>query len=358
MKTRIKLVIGMFLLTAGIAGAQDTDSLMAVVLKNNRALIAAKEAANTAILQAGTGNTPPNPEVEFAYLFGEPAHIGHKTNIVVKQQADFPTAYVHRSKLKKIRVSGVGLEYRALRQEVLSEARRLWVEHLYLKQSLALLDQRYQRAAGVHAHFEEMMSAGEVGPLELGQSQLMLASVLSEREEAHSRLEMNHLALDEISGGNAPEIRDSLFPQPVDIREDSLLSAYGQGPVALRFEKEYQQKQAELRLARSKHLPKVSAGYFSEAISTEAFRGFTVGFSVPLWENTNTMKTARSGILQAEAEREHFFLELLSLSLEQGEISLAEYFYNSDFYYRNQQLLLSYRRDLLTLEAGLLKVFL
>jgi hypothetical protein len=51
-------------------------------------------------------------------------------------------------------------------------------------------------------------------------------------------------------------------------------------------------------------------------------------------------------------------LALLSSAMENGEISLSEYFYTSDFYFRNQQQLLRYKRDLLIQEAALLKVYL
>ena len=51
-------------------------------------------------------------------------------------------------------------------------------------------------------------------------------------------------------------------------------------------------------------------------------------------------------------------LTLLASAMENGEISLSEYFYSSDFYFRNQQQLLRYKRDLLVQEAELLKVYL
>ena len=122
----------------------------------------------------------------------------------------------------------------------------------------------------------------------------------------------------------------------------------------------------------------------------EAFRGFTVGISVPLWENSHTIKTARSALIQSEAQLDLYLyeqerkirqklnqlgnlhrrvtkleealgsansLDLLSSSMESGEISLSEYFYNSDFYFRNQQLLLRYKMELLSLEADLLKIY-
>ena len=58
-----------------------------------------------------------------------------------------------------------------------------------------------------------------------------------------------------------------------------------------------------------------------------------------------------------EALRSANSLDLLASSLNHGEISLSEYFYSSDFYFRNLQLLLRYKRDLLALEADLLKIY-
>jgi hypothetical protein len=50
--------------------------------------------------------------------------------------------------------------------------------------------------------------------------------------------------------------------------------------------------------------------------------------------------------------------ELLKIALEMGEISLSEYIYASDFYFRNIQSLHKFKRDQLLLEADLMKVYL
>ena len=150
-------------------------------------------------------------------------------------------------------------------------------------------------------------------------------------------------------------------------------------------------KEEEKNVISGENLPKLSAGYYSESVLDQHFKGFQVGVTVPLWENSNRIKKAKSEVVFAEAETERFTylqnselkqkleqleslkkrtdqledalatgnnMELLDLSLESGEISLSEYFYASGFYFRNQQLLLEHRRDLLLLEASLLKVYL
>lgn len=390
MKKKIIYTLALVVFIQSFVRAQDADSLMNLVLENNRTLLVAREASRTAILRAGTGNTPPDPEFELGYLFGDPNQIGNKVNIMVKQEVDFPTAYAHRSKLKEIRRSRAELEYLQVRQEILSESRQLWLRQVHLNQLSRLLGQRLRQAETIKSDMSEMMNAGEVGPLEYNQANLMVASVESEFEEVQSELENNHLALLEMTGGKEMEIRDTLFPESVLILKDSLLADYRMAPGTQLHQQNRYEKEREKSLARSEHLPKISAGYFSEAIPTEAFRGFTLGISVPLWENARTIKTAQSALVQSEAKMDQYLVEqerilrqklnklanlygrvekleealnsanslqILTSSMENGEISLSEYFYNSDFYFRNQQLLLRYEMELLALEADLLKIY-
>jgi len=390
MKKKLIYILILIIAIPGLAWTQEVDSLTRMVLKNNRTLRVAREASHTAILRAGTGNTPPDPKFEFGYLFGDPGQLGNKVNIVIKQEMDFPTAYTHRAKLKDIRRSRAELKYIQVRQEVLSEARQLWIRQVHLNQLSHLLNQRLQQALSIRTDVSDMMNAGEVGPLEYSQANLMMASVESEFEEVLSELENNRLALLQMTGGREIEVRDTLFPEPSLILADSLIADYRMSPGAQLHQQDRVEKERETSLARSEHLPKISAGYFSEAIPVEAFRGFTVGVSVPLWENTKTVKTAQSALIQSEAQLDQYLyeqerlilqklnklenlhrrveklekalgsansLDLLTSSMESGEISLSEYFYNSDFYFRNQQLLLRYKMELLALEADLLKIY-
>lgn len=377
--------------TAMLVSAQEAESLMKMVLEHNRSLKVAREASQTAILRAGTGNTPTDPEVEIGYLFGEPSAIGHKLNVMVKQEVDFPTSYAHRSKLRKIRSSRAELEYLLVRQEILSETKILWLERVHLNQLSLLLEERLGRAESIQTHVKAMVDAGELGPMEYSQANLMLASIEGEYEEVEAKLKNNQLALEQMAGGAQVDIPDTLYPEPAYLNADSLLSAYRTGPGTLLYQQNREEKMREKNLAQSQHLPKLSAGYFSEAVTAEAFRGFTVGISLPLWENTRTVKTAQSALIQSESELDLYLFEkekdvlqkfnelenlntrvkkleealgsaktlkLLTIAMESGEISLTEYFYTSDFYFRNQQLLLRYKRDMLALEADLMKIYL
>lgn len=391
MKKQLILSIFLALGLQSVSRAQESDTLMKLVLEQNRELNVAREALQVAILEAGTGNTPSDPEVEFGYLFGNPDDIGNRVDFGVTQQLDFPTAYIHRSKLKKIKSSQAELDYILTRQEVLLKTRQLWIEQIHLNQLRSLLGERLSQAETIHSNVGQQLDAGEVSILELGQTNLFVATLEGEYDEVVAQAESNRLDLKEITGGADFEIPDTLFPHSEPIIADSLLKAYRLSPYVQYYEQELQKKEAEKNLAVSYHLPKLSAGYYSESVLDVAFRGVRVGVSVPLWENANTVKKAQSEVAFAGAEVNRYLYQqereilqklnnlktlrsrvekleealesvnsstLLAYALEKGEISLSEYFYSSDFYFRNQQLLLRYSRDLLIQEAELLKIYL
>ncbi|MEN8229408.1 MAG: TolC family protein [Bacteroidota bacterium] len=369
----------------------EPDTLLKQVMENNKALVAARELYQVAILEAGTGNTPPDPEVELGYLYGKPTALGNRLDFSVSQQVDFPTAYIHKSRLRKIKTTQAELEYVISRQEILLQAHQLWIDRIHLNQQEQLLLKRLHRAEIINDHFRKKLTSGEVGQLAFSQSTLQLAALQSEYERVVAEIGDNQLALNEISGGGEVEIKDTVFPLPVMIIPDSLLQAYMHGPDMQLYNHELQLKEQQKSLTVSQNLPKLSAGYYSESILDQQFKGFQVGVTVPLWENANRIKTAKSEVIFAEADVDRFtyhqrkeimqklhqleslksrakMLEealdrgkstaLLALALENGEISLSEYFYASDFYFRNEQLLLQYKRDQLLKEAELMKVYL
>ncbi len=383
------LVIGTVLSARAQFPAPDT--LLKEVMENNKALIASRELYQVGILEAGTGNTPPNPEVEFGYLPGKPSSLGNRIDFSVSQQVDFPTAYIHKSRLRKIKNSRTELEYVVSRQEILLQAQQLWIERLHLNQHEKLLLKRLHQAEVINDHFQKKLNSGEVGHLAFSQSTIQLAALQSEYEQVISEIKSNQLALNEISGGTEVEIKDTLFPRPVTIIPDSLLHAYMLGPEIQLYQHELQSKEEQKNLTVSQNLPKLSAGYYSESVIDQQFRGFKVGVTVPLWENANQIKRAKSEVIFAEADADRYTFhqrkevmqnlhqlaslksrvktleealdsgnstELLALALKSGEISLSEYFYASDFYFRNEQLLLQYKRDQLLKEAELMRVYL
>jgi cobalt-zinc-cadmium efflux system outer membrane protein len=274
---------------------------------------------------------------------------------------------------------------------VLLLARQVMIERIYLNSQQVLLEERLSQARVIHKGFRQKVAAGEEGQLALNQSTLHLVTLESESELTQSKKLNNQLAIKEVTGGVDLEILENNLPANTGLIRDSIVNAYHQSPDLLIYQQELELKREEKSVMVGQNLPKLWAGYYSETVLGVKFKGFQLGLTVPLWENSNTIKNAKSGVVFAEADAERFnyrqekevqqmlnqldnlevriqkfeealdtgsTLELLALSLESGEISLTEYFYASDFHFRNQLLLLEYKRDHLLLEATLLKVYL
>ena len=366
------------------------DSLAHLVLVNNRSIQAAREAYSVATLEAGTGNTPPNPEVQLGYLFGKPAEMGNRIDFSVTQEIDFPTSYIHRSRTRDLKIAKAALTVDLTRQELLLQTARLWIERVYLNRMEKMVQDRLSQADRLLAHYRQQLSVGEIGQLAFSQSNLQSASLKGELSTIKAGIRQNQVALEEITGNVGLEIRDTVLPLSQPIDADSLKSAFLEAPLMQYFNHEVDLREQKRQLATSLSLPKISAGYYSESVLTEQFRGFQVGITVPLWEHSNRIKLAKSEVVFAEADAERMAslqqkevnqlieqwkslqqiilelegalsqvndVELLNLAWEQGEISLAEYMVGSDLYFRNLQSLWSYRKDLLLVEAELYSVY-
>jgi cobalt-zinc-cadmium efflux system outer membrane protein len=370
--------------------AQSPDSLLATVLEHNRVLEASRKAYQVSLSEARTGVMPPDPEVEFGYLFSNPAENGNRTDVRVTQQVDFPTSYIYRSRLGKIKSAEAELEYIRTRQEIIQKAKQLWITRIYLNQLEKLLRERIELAVRINEQFHEKLVTGEAGLLAYSHSNLQLAALQNEYEKLQAEIGSNQISLIEITGGIEVVVPDTQFPPPTVISLDSISEAYEASPGRQLMRSDLSKSIAMKKLAVSRNLPKLSGGYYSESVIDQQFRGFHLGFSIPLWENTNRIKQAALAVQYTEAEADRFAIaqesrvkdlsgqvksldtrirnmedalnavaepDLLLLAFESGEISLTEYFFASDFYFRNQQLLLEYRRDRLLKEAELLKVF-
>ena len=132
------------------------------------------------------------------------------------------------------------------------------------------------------------------------------------------------------------------------------------------------------------------AGYYSESVLDTKLRGIKAGISIPLWGNARAVNTAKANLVFAESDAERYWqlkqndllqkfeqwvylkervlemqdlLEvsnnesLLRQAMEAGEISLTQYFYESDFYFQNILNLLEFKKEMFLLEADLRKVY-
>ena len=133
-----------------------------------------------------------------------------------------------------------------------------------------------------------------------------------------------------------------------------------------------------MSLNKALALPKIQAGYMGETVVGQQFRDISVGLSIPLWENKNTVKYAKANAIALEAvatdnkvqlynqlktlhskaislqsnvteyrsKLQSFnSSDLLKKALDKGEISLIDYIMELSIYYENVNKMLELEKD-------------
>jgi len=346
------------------------DAVLSEVEKNNTTLSALRMQVDAQKLGTSTGIYLQNPEFEFNYLWGDPTDIGNRTDIKVTQSFDFPSAYFYKKQIKDARDEQIELEYQKQKKAILLQTRLICMDLIYNNAMQSEFAKRVNNAKVIADAYYTKFEKGETNIIENNKAQMNLVNVRNEAEvlEINRNALLSELAL--LNGGSVIQFKDIAFlsPEiPIDFEQWFLLTEQN-NPLLnwLKQEIEINQKQEKLNFAMS--LPKMYTGYMSEKIAGQHFQGITLGISIPLWENKNTLKYAKaqSNAMQGIVadNRLNFYHQLiikhdkaislqqtlkdyrkmlkdydntflLEKSLAQGEISLTDYFFELSFYYNS-----------------------
>ena len=389
MRHIILAIATLLILIHSVSAQKNVDALLAEIENNNTALSAMRKTVETEKMGNKTGIQLQNPEVEFHYLWGDPSAIGNRTDISVRQSFDFPSAYAYRNQIADMKNEQVELEYKKQKMDIFLQVRMLCAELTYQNALRAEYRKRYANAQQIERSVRTKLETGEANILDQNKAKVTLLNTKSELR--HIEIERQSLLqqLATLNGGNAVAFEDSVF-QTAPINSDFvqwIAQASVNNPLLNWLEQEIaiSDKNAQLQTAES--LPKLNAGYMSEKVVGEHFQGVTVGISIPLFENKNTVKYAR---LKSEAvqhrqtdEKLRFYndmktlhtkasalqqniaefrnqlslesdLELLQKALDKGAISLTEYLFELTVYYESLEKLLEMERELSITNARLL----
>ncbi|MCD4729773.1 MAG: TolC family protein [Bacteroidales bacterium] len=382
--------IAIFMAGSSLFAQPSLDSLLSNINKGNPILMTAQSLMEVQVLDAKTGLTPYNPEVEFAYLWGSPDELGNRTDFTVTQSFDFPTVYSSKSRLSKINQKQAELQFKATRQEILLNARQAWIMRVYLNIRKTMLTGRLAFAQTVFEGFERKLETGETNQLELNQARMKVMALENEINHLQREFSKNYADILNLTGDLEVVISDTIFPITRPIIFDSLLTSYRAGNISLLYDTEIDIKAKEVNVIFNQKLPKLKAGYYSESILGVKLQGIQAGITIPLWENARAVRTAKANLAYAETDADRYWQlkqnelqqnyeqwvylkervteleELLTISnneallrqaMEAGEISLTEYFYESDFYFQNLLNMLEFKKEMLMLNADLKKVY-
>lgn len=380
MKTTVIALISIVSLNISLSAQNNIDTVLAQIERNNTTLSVLQKRVEAEKIGNSAGNYLQNPEIEFNYLWGNDA-VGNRTDFSATQTFDFPTAYGNKKDISNLKNDKVELEYQKQRKDLLLNARLICYDLIYTNALTAELSARLNHAQSIANAYKTKMYVGETNILEYNKAQLNLLNLSKEMESLSIEQESLLAELTLLNGGISINFTASEFELtvlPSDF-EQWYLQAEQSNPLLNWLKKEIKLSQKQISLNKALSLPKFRAGYMSESVVGQDFKGITLGLSIPLWENKNTVKFAQANavVLENSAVDKKLQLyshlkvlhtkavslqknaadyqsqlqlynssELLKKALDKGEISLIYYILELSIYYKSVNNLLKLERDL------------
>jgi len=377
----ILIVAAMLVFGSNLFSQNSIDSILVQIEKNNTALAAFRKNIDAEKIGNKIGLLPQNPELEFNYLWGNPSIIGNRTDFSLQQSFDFPTAYAYKNQISNLKNEQAELEYQKQRKSILFQTRLVCIELTYQNALKSEFKKRIANAGQIANAYKLKFDIGETNILEYNKSQVNLLNITKDIEANEIKRSVLLSELAGLNGGTIINFVDSIFLQHTtapDFEQWYTQAELG-NPVLQWIKQEIAVSQKQKQLNTALSLPKFNGGYMSEKVVGQQFQGVTIGVSIPLWENKNTVmyakaKTIATQSMETDAKMQFYNemktlhskvtslqisvndyrkklltfsnTELLQKALDKGEISLSEYIFELSLYYESIDKLLAMEQNL------------
>lgn len=247
-----------------------------------------------------------DPEVEFAYFFGDPSSVGNRWDLGVSQSFDFPTTYLHRRRAARQAGVNVQWQYRAERQDILLQAHQLCIEWVYYNGVIALSERQLGMAEELKKVAAAQVEAGDITVLDFNKIWTDYQTRRSDLERFGAEREAVIQELRALNGDFPLVLTDTAYTflsqtLPADF-ETWWEEVAAQSPALCYAEGEVERARQEVRVAKSEWWPKLSLGYASENGKEESLYGVVLGVSLPAWNNRYKVRQARAAETAARQE--------------------------------------------------------
>ncbi|MBP3669881.1 MAG: TolC family protein [Bacteroides sp.] len=351
--------------------AQNIEQVLQSIEQNNKELQSQAQLSKAQKMENRTENNLPDPTVSYSSFYKNGMGPGHGTETVVSQGFDFPTQYITRNRQATLENEAIDIQQQAVRRDILLQAKLLCLDLIQLNQEKELIQIRMKNANDLQAMYEKRLQTGDANALEVNKVKMERMNVQTEvaqNNAAHRTALQTLLAMN----GNLPlEFSATAYPQVKEINDyntlrdeviASDLDLQAMGYVARAAEK-------QVSVDKQNWLPKLQAGFRRNTDSEMSMNGFVIGGSIPLFSNRKKVQIAKAQALSAQLLKEdaqlekenelmalynemkqlkqaldtydvplmHRSLALLKQALEEGQLSLIEYFVEAEGIYKNLQ---------------------
>ena len=351
--------------------AQSIGQVLRSIEQNNKELQSQAQLSKAQKMENRTSNNLPDPTVSYSSTYRNGAGTGHGTELVASQGFDFPTQYITRNKQADLANEALDEQQQAVRRDILLKAKTLCLDLILLNQEKALMDIRKKNADELEALYNQRLEAGDANILEVNKIKMERMNVQTEVAQNHAAHRSALQSLLAMNGNMPLEFSEATYPQVKHINDFNALRdevvASDLDLQALSFATKAAEKQVSVN--KQDWLPKLQAGFRRNTDSEMSMNGFVVGGSIPLFSNRKKVQIAKAQALSAQLMQEDARLEiennlmslfnemqqlkeamntydvpllyrsldLLKQALQEGQISLIEYFVEAETVYKNLQ---------------------
>lgn len=282
--------------------AQSIEDILSNVEKNNIQLQAAQKEIEAQNAEINQQNAVEGLSVEYSPFIQKGIKGIQSTELIVKQDFDFPTIYAQRKKMSHTQRKTLQLEYLTLRRNILLQAKLKCLLLVQLAQLNAILSGRLQQSTQLLSLYNKRLQCGDATLLEVNKLKTELMSIRTEL--ATNKILQNETTQQLLALNANKPLQTNLLTYPTlpsKIKTDSLLQQLVQSDVAIQSVANNQTlAKQQVQLNKQLWLPRLSVGYRRNTEGSMASNGILVGFTLPLYSNKNKMKAAKAELESAQ----------------------------------------------------------
>jgi outer membrane protein, heavy metal efflux system len=291
-----KTINTILLLAVSVIGfGQSFNHLMQSIEQNNTQLITLQKWLKAEEIKAKTGIYPDNPEVSYNHLWSGPDLPGNQKELEITQSLRWPGYYTSKSAIQRLDYQQKQALAEKEKRELLHTARTVYFQLAWLTKQEALLKTRKEDAEQLAVIMQEGFERGEISKPAFDKARIYSIGVQTKWQKTQSEIEIQKQYLRQLNGGHC--INHLVFEYPLDWQlpdpEVLLQNLAENHPDITMARLGLEQSEKEESHQKMNNLPTFAAGYKSESYLDQKLKGFHLGISIPLWQNTHKVKQAR-----------------------------------------------------------------